>query len=284
MPSSYSLDLRRRVMADVASGLSIELVGRKYSICSRVIFQWRDLLEETGSLEPRRGKTGPKRKLDSYRDSILSAVEENSSITLQDLKAKLNLPGCIPTLWNSLRRWGIVLKKKSRGRLSSNALMCRNNVAGGTFWCRASPSRILSSSTKQCANTKMIRRYGWGLKSDRVIGKVPHGHWKTTTFLAALRYEGLTAPLVVDGPMNGDVFLAYVQQQLLPTLGAGEVVVMDNLGTQESRGPRSDRVVRGKSCLPAALQSRPEPDRIAFAKLKTLLRKSAARTVEHFGI
>ena len=81
MPGSYSMDLRKRVMADVASGLSIDSVGRKYSICSRVIFQWRDLLEETGSLEPRRGKTGPKRKLESYRDLILVAVEENSSIT-----------------------------------------------------------------------------------------------------------------------------------------------------------------------------------------------------------
>lgn len=111
MPGSYSMDLRKRVMADVASGLSIDSVGRKYSICSRVIFQWRDLLEETGSLEPRRGKTGPKRKLESCRDLILAAVEENSSITLEELQTKLDLPGCIPTLWNSLRRWGIVLKK-----------------------------------------------------------------------------------------------------------------------------------------------------------------------------
>ena len=115
MPGSYSMDLRKRVMADVASGLSIESVGLKYSICSRVIFQWRDLLEETGSLEPRRGKTGPKRKLESYRDLILAAVEENSSITLEELKTKLDLPGCIPTLWNSLRRWGIVLKKSHAG-------------------------------------------------------------------------------------------------------------------------------------------------------------------------
>ena len=115
MPASYSMDLRRRVMSDVVNGLSIESVSRKYSISSRAIFQWRDLLEETGSLEPRRGKTGPKRKLEGYRELILAAVDENSSITLEELQSQLSLPGCIPTLWNSLRRWGIVLKKSHEG-------------------------------------------------------------------------------------------------------------------------------------------------------------------------
>ncbi len=111
MPGSYSLDLRIRVMADVDKGMSIEAVAQTYSVSSRAIFQWRDLRDETGNLEPRHGKTGPKPKLDSYRDEILAAVQENSSITLEELKSKLELPGCVQTLWNALRRWGIVLKK-----------------------------------------------------------------------------------------------------------------------------------------------------------------------------
>jgi len=111
MARSYSMDLRKRVMADVASGHSIEAVGRKYSICSRVIFQWRDLLEETGSLKPRQGRTGPKRKLEPHREAILAIVEKNPSVTLEELKTQLDLPGCLQTLWNSLRRWGVVLKK-----------------------------------------------------------------------------------------------------------------------------------------------------------------------------
>ncbi len=82
----------------------------------------------------------------------------------------------------------------------------------------------------------MIRRYGWGPKSSRVISDVPHGHWKTTTFVSGLRTSGFIAPLVVDGPINGDVFLAYVQQQLAPTLKPGDLVIMDNLSPHKRFG------------------------------------------------
>jgi len=86
------------------------------------------------------------------------------------------------------------------------------------------------------ANTKMIRRYGWGPRSSRVIADVPHGHWKTTTFVAGFRTSGFIAPLVVDGPMNGDVFLAYVEQQLVSTLKPGDLVIMDNLSCHKRAG------------------------------------------------
>ncbi len=111
MPGSYSLDLRTRVISDVDKGMIIESVAKKFSISSRVIFKWLALREETGELIPRKGVTGPKPKLDSYRDAILAAVETNSSHTLEELQTNLDLPGCIPTLWHALRRWGIVLKK-----------------------------------------------------------------------------------------------------------------------------------------------------------------------------
>jgi hypothetical protein len=73
------------------------------------------------------------------------------------------------------------------------------------------------------ASTKMARRYGWGPRGQRVVGDVPHGHWKTTTFVGALRISGMTAPMVIDGAMNGDLFLAYVEQQLVPTPGQSHV-------------------------------------------------------------
>lgn len=115
MASSYSLDLRVRVMDDVNRGLSTETVSQKYSISERVIYQWKKHLEETGSLAPRKGKTGPKPKLESYRDAILAAVDKDPGITLEKLKSQLNLPGCLPTLWYALRRWKIVLKKSNSG-------------------------------------------------------------------------------------------------------------------------------------------------------------------------
>jgi hypothetical protein len=83
------------------------------------------------------------------------------------------------------------------------------------------------------ANTKMTRRYGRAPRGERVVGRVPHGHWKTTTFVAALRSEGLVAPMVIDGAMNGDLFVAYVRQVLVPTLQPGDIVVMDNLSSHK---------------------------------------------------
>jgi hypothetical protein len=85
----------------------------------------------------------------------------------------------------------------------------------------------------------MSRLWGRALRGQRVIGKVPHGHWKTTTFVGALRVTGMTAPMVVDGAMNGPVFLAYVEQQLVPTLREGDTVIMDNLPAHKVAGVRA---------------------------------------------
>lgn len=88
------------------------------------------------------------------------------------------------------------------------------------------------------ANTKLTRLYARGPRGKRVVDKVPHGHWKTTTFVGALRAGGLTAPLVIDGPMNGPLFLAYVRQQLAATLRSGDIVIMDNLPAHKVAGVR----------------------------------------------
>jgi len=127
----------------------------------------------------------------------------------------------------------------------------------------------------------MARRYGRARRGARVVAAVPHGHWKTTTFLAALRHDGLSVPCVFDGPINGDRFRAYVEQALAPTLRPGDVVVMDNLGAHKVQGVREAIEACG-----ARLRYLPpyspdlNPIELAFAKLKTLLRTAATRTVE----
>jgi hypothetical protein len=88
------------------------------------------------------------------------------------------------------------------------------------------------------AATNMVRRYGWGPKSERLVDATPHGHWRTTTFVAGLRSTGIIAPLVLDGPMTGEVFRAYVEQFLAPALTSGDVVVMDNLAAHKVAGVR----------------------------------------------
>lgn len=129
--------------------------------------------------------------------------------------------------------------------------------------------------------TNMARLYGRGARGQRVIGKVPHGHWKTTTFLAGLRCGGIVAPFVIDRPMNGAIFLAYLAQCLVPTLQPGDIVVMDNLGAHKVDGVRQAIEAAGAVLLYLPPYS-PDlnPIEQAIAKLKALLRKAAARSVD----
>jgi len=127
----------------------------------------------------------------------------------------------------------------------------------------------------------MTPLYGRAEIGKRVIDFVPHGHWKTTTFLAALRHDGLTAPLVVDGAINGKIFLAWVKQELLPTLHEGDIVVMDNLSSHKVAGVKEAIESVGAKVLYLPPYS-PDfnPIEMVFAKLKTLVRKSKLRKME----
>jgi len=127
----------------------------------------------------------------------------------------------------------------------------------------------------------MTRRYGRAKCGHRLVAAVPHGHWKTTTFVGALRCDGLTAPFVIDGAINGDLFLAYVEQVLVPTLRPGDVVVLDNLAVHKHPAVRAALATVG-----AQLRFLPpyspdlNPIELAFAKLKAFLRAARPRTFD----
>lgn len=129
-------------------------------------------------------------------------------------------------------------------------------------------------------NTNMARLYGRCRRDERLIGRVPFGTWKTLTFVAGLRSDGMTAPMVIEGAMNGETFLAYVEQCLAPTLNRGDIVVMDNLKAHKVAG-----VEEAIEAVGAELRYLPKyspdlnPIEMSFSKLKALLRKAAARTV-----
>lgn len=127
----------------------------------------------------------------------------------------------------------------------------------------------------------MARRYGRSPRGERLDAAVPHGHWQTTTFVAALRRDGIAAPCVFDGPMNADCFRAYVEQCLAPTLGAGDIVVLDNPSSHKVTGIRETIEATGATLLYLPPYS-PDlnPIEQAFAKLKSILRKTAARTLD----
>ena len=130
-------------------------------------------------------------------------------------------------------------------------------------------------------STKMARLHGRAPRGERLVGKIPHGHWKTTTFVAGLRSTALTAPCVIDGPMNGNAFIAYVEQVLVPTLKPGDVVVLDNLSAHKVPGIREAIEAAGAKLLYLPPYS-PDfnPIEQLFAKLKALLRRAAERSIE----
>ncbi len=127
----------------------------------------------------------------------------------------------------------------------------------------------------------MARLYGRAPKGRRCVGRVPGGHWKTTTFIAGLRVDGLSAPLVLDGPMDGEAFRAYVRDFLCPTLKPGDIVIADNLSSHKVKGVQEAIEATGASLryLPPYSPDL-NPIETCFAKLKALLRKAACRTVE----
>jgi len=128
----------------------------------------------------------------------------------------------------------------------------------------------------------MARLRGRALRGRRCRAPVPHGHWKTTTFTGALRLSGMTAPMVRDGPMNAEAFQAYIKQVLVPTLRPGDIVVMDNLPAHKGVAVRTMIEAAG-----ATLRYLPpyspdfNPIENAFAKLKSILREAAARTIDN---
>ncbi len=122
---------------------------------------------------------------------------------------------------------------------------------------------------------------GWGPRGSRVKGSAPFGRWKTMTFIAALRRDGIAAPCLFDGPINGEVFLAWVRQVLVPTLKPGEIVIMDNLGSHRGKAVRGAIRAAGAKLLFLPKYS-PDlnPIEQVFAKLKHLLRKAQARSYD----
>lgn len=122
---------------------------------------------------------------------------------------------------------------------------------------------------------------GWGPRGQRLDARVPYGHWKTLTFIAALRHDRIDAPWVIDGPINGDIFTIYVKQILAPTLAKGDVVILDNLGSHKGKAARAAiRAAGAHMIFLPAYSPDLNPIEQVFAKLKHLMRNASPRTVE----
>lgn len=151
------------------------------------------------------------------------------------------------------------------------------------FWkkhqCKIDPRRLIFID-ETWAKTNMTRLRGWSSTGQRLVAKVPYGHWKTMTFIAGLRCDGICAPFVFDGPINGRSFLAWVEQCLIPTLRPRDIVVLDNLGSHKNEAVRrAIRAAGAKLIFLPPYSPDLNPIEQVFAKLKTLLRKVDARSV-----
>jgi transposase len=175
---------------------------------------------------------------------------------------------------------GSRLKKTLYASEQDRADIARRRIRWKAHQGRLDPRRLVFID-ETWAKTNMTRRHGHCSRGTRLVAKVPQARWRTLTFLAALRHDRITAPWVIDGPINGASFRAYIEQFLVPTLSPGDVVVMDNLGSHKGQAVR--RLIRSAGAKLFFLP-RYSPDlnpiEQVLAKLKTLLRKADPRTIE----
>jgi transposase len=158
--------------------------------------------------------------------------------------------------------------------------VARKRTRWKTHQGKLDPARLVFID-ETWAKTNMTRLRGWAPRGRKLVAKVPQGRWRTLTFLAALRRDRIDAPCVLNGPINGRSFLAYVEQLLVPTLTPGDIIIMDNLGSHKGQAVR--RAIRAAGArlffLPPYSPDL-NPIEQVFAKLKTLLRKANERTIE----
>ncbi|MGH6658619.1 MAG: IS630 family transposase, partial [Sphingomicrobium sp.] len=284
MGRPYSEDLRERIVRSVVNGLSRREAARLFDVSPSCVVKLLQRWRETGSIVPAAIGAPKRSKLDPHAAWLLGVVESEPDITLDEVRLRLEhdcgVSASQSTIWYFFDERGISFKKKT---VHASEQERADVAAARRAWREAQPSldaaRLVFIDETGTA-TNMARLRGRCRRGQRLIGRVPHGHWKTTTFVAALRHDGLTAPFVVDRPMNGDIFRAYVTQCLVPTLCPGDIVIMDNLASHKVDGIR--RAIEAAGATLAYLPPySPDlnPIEQAFAKLKALLRKAAKRSI-----
>ncbi|MDJ0391060.1 IS630 family transposase [Roseomonas sp. E05] len=285
MSKALSVDLRERVVAAVASGSSCRAAAARFGVSAASAVRWCALARQAGSVAP--GPLGGDRRsarLEAHAALILSLVDRKSDISLVEIRAGLAEMGVavgIASLWRFFDRHRITRKKKSAHAAEQDRPdILRRRWAWFEDQPDLDPDRLVFID-ETWATTNMARTHGRAPRGERLRAAIPHGHWKTTTFVAGLRNTGMIAPMVLDGPINGEFFLTYVEQVLVPELRPGDVVIMDNLGSHKGAGVRAAIQAAGASLRYLPPYS-PDfnPIENAFAKLKAMLRKAAERTLE----
>jgi transposase len=221
--------------------------------------------------------------LDAHRAFILERLKRTPHLTLHGLKDELAMRGVTVShnaVWLFLRREGLRFKKTLLGLEQGRSDIVLRRRRWRSWQGSLDPRRLVFID-ETWIKTNMAPLRGWGPKGDRAPGFAPHGYWRTLTFVGALRCDQLTAPCVFDGPINGECFRAYVEQQLVALLKPGDIVIMDNLGGHKSAALR--RIIRAAGArlwyLPPYSPDL-NPIEQAFAKVKHWMRIAQKRTID----
>src|ERR1700736_2691536 len=283
MPKAYSLDLRERVARFVACGRSCHAAAAHFSVSVSFVVRLMKAFRTTGTLAPRPSGGRRHARLAPHRAFLIARIEEKADVTMPELAAELAAATGTRADPASLSRFLIRNRYRFKKTLAASEQDRPDIKAAREEWTttrqshmRLEPHRLIFID-ETGTTTKMTRLRGRCLKGQRLRSKAPFGHWMTQTFVAGLRRDGLTAPFVVNAPMNRRIFETYVETQLAPTLQKGDIVIMDNLAAHKS--PRAEKAIRDRGAgilfLPPYSPDL-NPIEMAFAKLKTLLRAKAA--------
>nr|WP_255720351.1 IS630 family transposase [Acuticoccus kalidii] len=277
------LDLRVRVVESIEAGLTHREASRRFSVGIATAGAWHRLWRRTGSVRPARQGHPVRSRLDPHEGFILALVDRDKDITLAEIAAQLaaekGVTVCPSTVWHFFAKRDITVSKTAHAAEQDRPDVARRRHAWLEGQLELDPDRLIFID-ETGLSTKMARLRGRAPRGERCRAPVPHGHWKTTTFTAGLRRDGLVAPWLLDGAMDGDAFGTYVARVLAPELAPGDVVVMDNLPAHKMSGVRETIEAAGALLLYLPPYS-PDfnPIENAFAKLKALLRKAARRTI-----
>ena len=272
MPAAYSADIRGRVIASVESGSSRREAAEEFDVSASSAIKWVAAYRTTGSCaaKPRGGSTSP---LEKYTTFLLTPIEGQPDLTLDEVVCamrKRKLPGSRPPCGASFSATRSRLKKSLSAAEQQRADVARARRR----WMREQgmfDAARLVFIDETSANTKMMRLHGRCVRGERLVDHVPQGHWKTITFVAALRRHGMRASQTIDGSMTGKKFLAYVERCLAPTLKRKDIVMIDNLPAHKAAGVREAIEARG-----AMLRYLPKyspdlnPIEMPFSKLKLI--------------
>src|SRR5208282_1031214 len=287
MPKAYSLDLRERVVGFVEAGHSRRAAAAHFKVSVSFVVNLMKAVRTRGSFAPR--PLGGRRhaKLEPHRAFLVAQVTEKADITMPELAAELAAATGAKADPASLSRWLIRAGYRFKKTLRASEQDRPDVKQAREEWTgvrqpkmQLEPHRLVFLD-ETGTTTKMTRLRGRCRKGQRLLAEAPFGHWKTQTFIAGLRCDALTAPFVIDAPMNRRIFETYVETQLAPTLKPGDVVISDNLAAHKSAA--AEQAIRAKGAWLLFLPPySPDlnPIEMAFAKLKALLRARAIRTID----